>query len=69
MYCEESSHQEECISFAEENGFMTKEQAGKAKKFAGKAGPGGCKGPQECMAFCNDPGNTDPKLEITAEVL
>ena len=54
QYCEDPGHITECVSFAEENGFVNKEQAQIIKKTAGK-GPGGCKGTNECRAYCEDP--------------
>ncbi len=55
-YCEDSSHSDECINFAEQNGFMTHEEAEQARKFKGfsESGPGGCKGREECEAYCHD---------------
>ncbi|MBI3684905.1 hypothetical protein HY250_00650 [Candidatus Azambacteria bacterium] len=57
-YCEDPAHQDECIAFAEAHGFMSKDQAERAKRFsriAREGGPGGCKGEEECRAFCEDP--------------
>ena len=61
-YCEEPEHQNECIDFAEAKGFMSKEEVVRARKFAGKTGPGGCRG-QECRTFCENPTNTETCLE------
>ncbi|MFA5831462.1 MAG: hypothetical protein WC878_06550 [Candidatus Paceibacterota bacterium] len=55
-YCEDDSHFEECIGFAEKAGFISAEDSAMAKKVGGK-GPGGCKGKDECMAYCNDENN------------
>lgn len=51
-YCRD--HQQECVQFACDNGFMTPEQCQQAERFAaGKfTGPGGCTGPEECKAYC-----------------
>lgn len=57
-YCDDPAHQEECIDFAVKEGMMPKEEAERAKKFAQatkEAGPGGCKGQQECGKYCGDP--------------
>lgn len=57
-YCDDPAHQEECIDFAVKEGMMPKEEAERAKKFAQatkEAGPGGCKGQQECGRYCGDP--------------
>lgn len=61
-YCEVSEHQSECIDFAEQKGFMGKEEAARARKFAGKTGPGGCRG-EQCRAFCENPTNSEACLE------
>ncbi|OGZ97788.1 MAG: hypothetical protein A3B34_01690 [Candidatus Sungbacteria bacterium RIFCSPLOWO2_01_FULL_54_21] len=53
QYCEDPAHITECVSFAEEHGFVGKEQAKIIKKTAGR-GPGGCKGTAECRAYCDD---------------
>ncbi len=53
QYCEDPEHITECVSFAEEHGFVDKEQAKIIKKTAGK-GPGGCKGSNECRTYCDD---------------
>ncbi len=51
-YCEADGHFEECISFAEEAGFVDKEEAVMARKTGGK-GPGGCKSKAACEDYCN----------------
>ncbi len=61
-YCEVPEHQNECIDFGEKKGFMSKEEASRARKFAGKTGPGGCRGDQ-CRNFCENPANADVCLE------
>lgn len=42
---------EKCINFALENGFLSREEAEMIKKTGGK-GPGGCRGKQQCEAYC-----------------
>lgn len=54
QYCEDPEHITECVSFAEEHGFVNKDQAQLIKKTAGK-GPGGCKGADACRQYCEDP--------------
>ncbi|MCX6736352.1 MAG: hypothetical protein NTZ13_04680 [Candidatus Parcubacteria bacterium] len=51
-YCDEDSHFDECIGFAEKAGFISAEDSAMAKKVGGK-GPGGCKGKDECTAYCD----------------
>jgi len=52
-YCNESSHGDECVKFAEENGLMSKDDAAVARKMMTATGPGGCKG-IECKTYCED---------------
>jgi len=66
-YCNDLSHMEECVDFAVKAGFMTPEEASQAKKMAEMgvtAGPGGCKGKEECDAYCNDPTHMEECLEF-----
>ena len=51
VYCQEESHFEECVNFAEAAGFMNPQELEMARKTKGK-GPGGCRGKAECDAFC-----------------
>src|SRR3989344_4654349 len=62
-FCEDPANGEVCLNFAIENGFMSAEEGEQAKKMmaAGmnimEGGSGGCKGKDECEAFCNDMAN------------
>lgn len=62
-YCNDATHIESCISFAESHGLMNKEDVGRAKKFAGLlragGGPGGCSSPESCEAFCSNLDNIE----------
>jgi len=55
-YCQNGSHIDECVAFAEKAGFMPKEEVERAKKFAElmKTGetPGNCRSGQECERYC-----------------
>ncbi|TSD03555.1 MAG: hypothetical protein Greene071436_308 [Parcubacteria group bacterium Greene0714_36] len=53
-YCNDPDHIDACLAFAEDHGFVDKEQAKIIKKTVGK-GPGDCKGANECRAYCEDP--------------
>lgn len=57
-FCDKPENTQACVSFAEENNLMSQEEVRKAKKFmaGGQVGPGGCRGKDECEAYC---GNTD----------
>lgn len=57
-YCDNIDHAEECMQFAVDQGFMDRSQIEQAKKFieiGRRGGPGGCKSPRECDAFCSQP--------------
>lgn len=60
-YCDQPGNSEACLSFAEKNGLMPKEEIETAKKFmaAGGKGPGGCTGKDSCEAFCDNIENID----------
>jgi len=64
-YCEDESHFEECIAFAEEAGFISAEEAEMARRTGGK-GPGGCIR-DECENYCEDPANQDECLAFALE--
>lgn len=51
-YCEDTSHNSECVAFAEKTGFMSKEEADIVRKTGG-VGPGGCKSKDSCETYCN----------------
>lgn len=57
-YCNETSHMDTCVAFAQAHGLMNKEEASHAEKFkaqlqAGR-GPGGCASPKDCEVYCGD---------------
>lgn len=62
-YCNDASHMQACISFAESHGLMDKSQASQAQSFAQAlsqgGGPGGCASPDACDAYCTDIQNID----------
>ncbi|MFA6252288.1 MAG: hypothetical protein WCX74_02720 [Candidatus Paceibacterota bacterium] len=66
QYCNDSSHWEECIVFAEKAQLITKEEAEMAKK-AGGSGPGGCKSQKECEDYCNDSKNYNECVKFGME--
>ncbi len=71
-YCEDTSHMTECIAFAESHGLMKKEEADRARQFkskfeSGAGGPGGCKSPKECEAFCRNIDNIEACVAFAEE--
>lgn len=63
-YCDDESHFEECITFAETAGFMTSEEAENARSHGSFGGPGGCKGESDCDTFCREPENREECMEF-----
>ena len=61
LYCDKAENIDACFSFAEKNNLMSSEEIKMAKKFknTGMIGPGGCKGKDECKAYCNGPDHMD----------
>jgi len=55
-YCDDASHTDACLSFAEKNNLMSQDEISVAKKFtaAGSKGPGGCTGKEACQTFCDN---------------
>ncbi|MEI6597284.1 MAG: hypothetical protein WCL13_03725, partial [bacterium] len=62
-YCEESSHMEECITFAKEAGFLSDKELANTEKVltAIKKGvnPPACKGKEACDIYCAEESNID----------
>jgi len=60
-YCDKPANIDACLSFAEKNNLMSKEEIKVAKNFknTGMTGPGGCKGKNECSTYCNGPDHMD----------
>ena len=73
-YCNDLAHMEECVDFAEKMGFMTPEDADRARRMAERGinvmqgGPGGCKGKEECEAFCQDPANMETCIDFAVQI-
>ncbi|MEK7651214.1 MAG: hypothetical protein AAB377_01650 [Patescibacteria group bacterium] len=58
-YCDDVANSAACISFAEKNNLMSKDEVRLAKNFekSGKKGPGGCTSKDGCETYCNDSAN------------
>lgn len=67
IYCSQDEHFQECIDFSEATGFMSPEEAEKARITGGR-GPGGCKGDEECRAFCDNPDNMEECARYSLQV-
>lgn len=63
VYCDIPGNIPQCISFAEANGLMSREEATMAKKIIDTEGPGGCKG-AECRTYCEDAAVADECLSF-----
>lgn len=66
VYCNDPIHIDACLAFAEDHGFVDKDQARVLKKTHG-TGPGGCKGTDACRAYCENPGNQSACIDFAAE--
>jgi hypothetical protein len=61
-YCEDVGRIRECLSFAEEHGFLPESEIEEARRVAqaleaGASLPGGCTSKKTCEAYCEDPAN------------
>lgn len=70
-YCEEVTHINECVAFAEENDFLPEEELREVRRIrdalqGGATLPGGCKSKAECEAYCSDAGDTNRFEECIA---
>ncbi|MDZ4286125.1 MAG: LamG-like jellyroll fold domain-containing protein, partial [Candidatus Sungbacteria bacterium] len=63
IYCGDPNHMEECLDFAEESGFMPKEEIEQARKILPlmKRGetPGKCTSKEQCEAYCLEESHSD----------
>lgn len=55
-YCDDLSHVDACVRFAESHGLMSADDARHAREFArlGGKGPGGCTSKEACEAYCEE---------------
>lgn len=63
LYCNDRNHMEECLNFADETGFMPKEEIDQARKILplmqkGET-PGGCTSKEQCDKYCSDDSHSD----------
>ncbi len=65
-YCGNDSHANECVDFAVNAGFMTKEDADIVRKTGGK-GPGNCKSREACDAYCKDESHVDECINFAVK--
>ncbi len=62
LYCDDTTHMDACVAFAQAHGLMNKsegEQAHKFRKQLETGGPGGCTSPSACKAYCDDISHLD----------
>lgn len=66
VYCNDMSHMAECVDFAEKAGFISPEDAARARKMAemGLTTPGNCENEEECRAYCEDPAHAQECLDF-----
>ena len=70
-YCDDTVNIDACVSFAQLHGLMSKEEASHAQKFKKQlqsaGGPGSCKNPQDCQAFCSQTANLEVCIKFAKE--
>lgn len=71
-YCNDSSHLDECINFAEQHNLMSPSDLSEAKKVdqALKQGaqlPGNCRGKQQCQDYCKIPDHSAECLDFASK--
>jgi hypothetical protein len=70
-YCDNINHMAECISFAEENGLMDKEELEEAKKVRAAIDrgvvPPACSSKKACDIFCSEPENIEACMNFAIE--
>lgn len=75
-YCGKEEHGEECINFTINNGLVPPEEIEGMKKEmeivkklkrGAMAGPGGCKGPQECQVYCSDQSHMEECISFASK--
>jgi hypothetical protein len=67
-FCDNPDNMLICVDFAEQTGMMSHEEAEEARRMAElgiTGGPGGCKGEEECKAFCDDPQNMETCIDFS----
>jgi len=65
-YCDDPAHIASCVSFAEESGLMSPQEAEQARTLSELTGPGGCRG-SECRTLCDDPAYRSECTEFARE--
>jgi len=65
-YCDESSHADECLQFAQKHKLMSSDAITAAKKLTNAQGPGGCHG-IECKAYCSDESHKEECMAFAKE--
>jgi len=66
VYCDDVSHADACIAYAETNGFMSPNEARGARSFLKLKGPGNCEG-AACKTYCQDPLRADECLAFARD--
>jgi len=69
-YCDDPSHAEKCLEFAEEHKMMTQEEITQARTMIRAiegGGPGGCQSKTECQTYCEDADHLEECIEFAEE--
>ncbi|MCG2694912.1 hypothetical protein L6261_02400 [Candidatus Parcubacteria bacterium] len=75
-FCSKPENRQTCFEFTKQNQLMPPEELMRMERemeivdklnSGGMTGPGGCKGPQECNAFCRNPENMEECINFSGE--
>ena len=66
VYCDSDTHTNECVDFAIQAGFMTREEAEIVKKTGGK-GPGNCRSREACDNYCKSEAHIDECVDFAVK--
>lgn len=65
-YCQQESHMDECLRFAERAGVIKPEEVQKIRSMP-RTGPGGCTSQETCEAFCSQEANREICMKFAQE--
>lgn len=73
-FCGKEENRDTCFNFTKENGLMPPEEIERmekemqiVRKLGTEAGPGGCRSPKECDAYCRNPENMNECMDFGAK--
>lgn len=70
-FCNDPAHIDVCVEFSVQAGFMKPEEAEQVKKMGVSmkdGGPGGCRGRDQCEAYCKDPAHQEECMDFAVRM-